>query len=184
MCISFPQRREILKPKSLPFRGYILSGGAPPARWVWGVTGLGEWAAWQYVHRPSTRPGGGGSSPCCRRCWSRPRSVAAPPPPRCETAQVRTTPINTRAWTGNRSIAPSSQRDKRMWGQTSNAGSQFSPEILPPLYLCPLRAAWWRGVYPVLSTQFTFGPLQILWRKERIITQSTAHSKQSEPCPL
>lgn len=71
-----------------------------------------------------------------------------------------------------------------MRGQSSNAGAQFTPLILPPLYLCPLRAAWWRGVYPVLSTQFTFGPLQILLRKDRIVTQSTAASKQTQPCPL
>ena len=35
------------------------------------------------------------------------------------------------------------------------------------MYLCPFRAAWWSGVYPVLSTQFTLGPLQILWMGNR-----------------
>lgn len=34
-------------------------------------------------------------------------------------------------------------------------------------YLWPFRAAWCRGVYPVLSTQFTLGPLQMLWRKKK-----------------
>lgn len=48
--------------------------------------------------------------------------------------------------------------------------SQFYPG-LSLIYLCPLRAAWWRGVYPVLSTQFTLGPLQILLRIERIVRQ-------------
>ncbi len=32
-------------------------------------------------------------------------------------------------------------------------------------HLCPFKAAWCRGVYPVLSTQFTFGPLQMLSKK-------------------
>lgn len=54
-----------------------------PARWVWGAKALGGWAVWRCVRRPSTQPGGEGSSPCCRRCWSRPRFVAASPPPRC-----------------------------------------------------------------------------------------------------
>lgn len=55
---------------------------ARPVRWVWGARVLGEWAVWRYVHLPSTQPGAGGSSPCCRLCWSRPRFVAALPPPR------------------------------------------------------------------------------------------------------
>lgn len=59
--------------------------GFRPARWVWGARVLGGWAVWRYVRPPSTRPGGAGSSPCCRRCWWRPRFVAAPPPPRCQS---------------------------------------------------------------------------------------------------
>lgn len=33
-------------------------------------------------------------------------------------------------------------------------------------HLWPFRAAWCSGVYPVLSTQFTFGPLQMLQDKK------------------
>ena len=101
------------------FAREIISSGAPPARWLWGVMALGEWAVWRYVHLPSTQPGGGGSSPYCQRCWSRPRFAAAPPPPRCKkqqrsqkVPQVRTTLINTQDSTGNQSIASSFQRGR------------------------------------------------------------------------
>lgn len=85
-ALFLPQRTEIsLVQNRGHFREILSAVVAPPARWVWGVTGLGEWAVWRYVHRPSTQPGGEGSSPYCQQCWSRPRSVAAPPPPRCKT---------------------------------------------------------------------------------------------------
>lgn len=70
---------------------------------------------------------------------------------------------------------------ERSWNRLQQR--RFSPQSYSSslMYLCPLRAAWWRGVYPVLSTQFTLGPLQILLRKERTVRHKT-HSKQTLAC--
>lgn len=139
-----------------------------PARWVWGVKVLDEWEVLRCVHLPSTRPDGGGSSPCCPRCWSRPRSVAAPPPHHCRWKKGRRrseTTCTALMNTYSQSMAWSSPWDGRPQSMNTRAKSRrflHHSTASYQIYLCPFRAAWWRGVYPVLSTQFTLGPLQIL----------------------